>query len=509
MRRHVWVAAGAAVATLAAVLMPASIAPAVLDSAVLGSAVVDGSGATASAATPAVRADKAPDIVVILTDDQGLGLMGAMPRTQSLIGDRGITFTNAHSATPTCCPARATLLTGHLAGKTGVWTNWPPEGGWEAFKGNGMEEQTFVRELDEAGYTTALVGKYLNGYSDPKARERLTGDEDYIPEGWDIWHAFSTPPSDPKGDHQAYYDYWLMNRESPSAAVEYTYQGKDPASYSTDYLGKQVIDIIKGTPRSEPLFVLYTPYSPHAPFDAAPRHKAARVPEVTVDGYNDVRGKPPWVAQRKKLPPAAGAKLAKKQQRTLLATDEVVEGIVTALRREGRLDNTLLIFASDNGLALGQFRLLDTKNYPYFTGVPFMLRWDAGLASQPQLRGKKDSRIVSLSDVAATALTAAGLPSASDQSLNLMDPLATRPELTVAAWRNRGAGSPMPAYCGTRTTRWLYIRYATGFEELYHLVRDPGMVTNLAKDQSHGRTLRDLRERTRTSCVPAPPGFRW
>lgn len=456
------------------------------------------------------RADDRPDIVVIATDDQSANLMAVMKKTRALLGGHGITFDNAHSTTPTCCPARATLLTGEAAGQTGVWTNWTPYGGWETFHANGAEDRTFVRKLDDAGYTTALLGRYLNGYAIPEAREEYAGTVDFVPDGWDSWHAFALPPNAPPGArHQAYFDYWLMNSTDAGRSVDYSYQGTSPRFYSTDYLAARATSLIRNTPKGDPLFILYAPFAPHGPYTAAPRHRDATLPKVPVPGYNDVRGKPEWIRERQRLSPQAGPNLVRKQQRTLLAVDDAVADIVRTLRTKDRLDNTLIIFTSDNGLAQGQFRLVGTKNWPYVTAVPLIVRWDAGLKDRPALKGSTDSRIASLSDIASTVLSAAGLPHPSGESLDLLDRSQSRSDLLIGAWRNRGENSRMPAYCGLRNERWMYVRYSEGTEELYQIARDPGMVVNLATDPASQPTLIRFRTATRAQCVPTPPGFAW
>jgi arylsulfatase A-like enzyme len=456
------------------------------------------------------RADERPNIIVIVTDDQSANLMAVMTKTRALLGGHGITFDNAHATTPTCCPARATLLTGEPAGQTGVWTNWTPYGGWEVFHQGGAEDRTFVRKLDEAGYTTALVGRYLNGYAIPTAREEYAGTVDYVPQGWDVWHSFALPPNPPPGArHQAYFDYWLMNSTNGGRDVDYSYQGTSPRFYSTDYLAARATSLIRTTPREDPLFILYAPVAPHGPYTAAPRHRKERLPQVPVPGYNQVAGKPEWIRERSPLAPQAGPNLVRKQQRTLLAVDDAVASIVRTLRSTDRLDNTLFIFTSDNGLAQGQFRLIDSKNWPYVTAVPFIVRWDARVKKDGALAGSTDNRLVSLSDVASTVLSAAGLPHDREESLDLLDHSEARPELLIGAWRNRGENSRMPAYCGIRNERWMYVRYAEGTEELYQIGRDPGMLRNLASDDSSKPTLHRLRAMTRDQCVPTPPGFAW
>ena len=115
-----------------------------------------------------------------------------MPHTLELIGERGATFDAAYASFPLCCPARATLLTGQYAHNHGVLGNEPPEGGFEAVPGAARRFTTSPSWLQDAGYRTAHVGKYFNGYGDD--------DPAFVPAGWDEWYG-STRPG------QRLYDY--------------------------------------------------------------------------------------------------------------------------------------------------------------------------------------------------------------------------------------------------------------------------------------------------------------
>ena len=130
---------------------------------------------TLALAAPAQVAER-PSFVVVMTDDQTYADMAAMPRTRRLIGDAGARFTRSYVSYPLCCPSRATYLTGQYNHNNGVQTNSPPNGGVEALD----DEHTLPVWLSEAGYRTAHVGKYLNGYG-------LRHPPD-VPPGWVDWH---------------------------------------------------------------------------------------------------------------------------------------------------------------------------------------------------------------------------------------------------------------------------------------------------------------------------------
>ena len=134
---------------------------------------------------PADRAEPTgpPNIVLILTDDQRWDTLWAMPTVTSELADRGITFVNGYVSNPLCCPSRASILTGQYSHSNGVYTNHgqEPLGGFRAFD----DGSTVATWLDDAGYRTAMLGKYLNGYAGS-----------YVPPGWDRWFAtFGTAAS--------------------------------------------------------------------------------------------------------------------------------------------------------------------------------------------------------------------------------------------------------------------------------------------------------------------------
>src|SRR5918997_5011992 len=120
-----------------------------------------------------------PNIVFILTDDMRNDDLKYMPNTRFLLRAKGMSFSNAFVSNALCCPSRATIMRGQYAHNTGVWLNGgPDEGGWRAYRSNGLEQDNVATRLDAAGYRTGLFGKYLNSYSNTT-----------IPPGWDRWYA--------------------------------------------------------------------------------------------------------------------------------------------------------------------------------------------------------------------------------------------------------------------------------------------------------------------------------
>src|SRR5688500_14533491 len=114
-----------------------------------------------------ISCSKKPNIVFILADDMRKDDLKYMPKTRSVLKTKGMSFSNAFVSNPLCCPARATIMRGQYAHNTGVWSNKAnvSDGGWQAYRKNGLEQDNVATRLDAAGYRTGLFGKYLNGYN--------------------------------------------------------------------------------------------------------------------------------------------------------------------------------------------------------------------------------------------------------------------------------------------------------------------------------------------------------
>src|ERR671912_607315 len=133
------------------------------------------SGVWDSAAREAEGATAKPNIVFILADDMRKDDLRYMPKTRSVLGNKGMSFSNAFVSNALCCPTRATIMRGQYSHNTEVWTNKGSNGGVQAYRNEGHEKDNMATRLDAAGYRTGLFGKYLNEYSGTKDK----------PRGWD------------------------------------------------------------------------------------------------------------------------------------------------------------------------------------------------------------------------------------------------------------------------------------------------------------------------------------
>ena len=127
--------------------------------------------------TAATRPPGARNVVIVLTDDMRADELRALPHVRRLIGDHGVTFDNAYAVDPVCCPSRVSILTGQYPHNSGVVDNVFPHGGFAAFD----DSSSLGTWLDDVGYRTGFIGKYLNQYGKTARR--------YVPPGWDVWKA--------------------------------------------------------------------------------------------------------------------------------------------------------------------------------------------------------------------------------------------------------------------------------------------------------------------------------
>jgi N-acetylglucosamine-6-sulfatase len=430
-----------------------------------------------------------PSIVVIMTDDQRWDTLEYMPVVSQRLAPEAVEFRESFVPTPVCCPSRASFLTGRYAHNTGVRANFPPLGGAPLLD----DSTTIAVALRAAGYRTGLFGKYMN------STFLLTG----VPAGWDSWNAFVS-------DTGNYFDYDLSQHGT------IVRRGNDDRDYSTDAMSAMLLDFLDEHAH-EPFFAVYTPFAPHA--DAgfldtspAPRHVGAFegfvIPRRANYLESDLSDKPPWILLPLVILRFFGLfheanhyfeiadEFAVGQLEMLLAVDEAVRDVLDRLADLGLEDNTVVVFTSDNGFAWGEHRWVG-KSVPYEESirVPLLVRYPL---SRPA--GAVEDRIVLNIDLAPTfaALAGATLPDGVD-GRSLAGLLAG----TQVEWRDDFLGEqwlanillPVGNYAMVRSREWKYVRYESGFEELYDLLGDPFELENRVTDPSLVEVLEALRTR--------------
>ncbi len=444
---------------------------------------------------------KAPDILLILTDDQRAGTEVGMPTVMSELAAKGTQYSHAFVPTSWCCPSRASLLSGKFAHNSGVWENGTSSawGAWAAFANGGEEADTLATRLNNAGYRTGLFGKYIN--------DTTVAGKEHRPPGWDEWSAFLG------GNYNRY------RLSSDPAPVR-----KD-RKYLTDALANRAINFIRSTPRDQPVFTFFSPFAPHYPYDPGPYAGATRAAGLlgavkaatnypsAATNQADMSPYPQWM---QKLPrstkwdhgreagrPMTIDQVVEDQADTLMAVDVALARLIGELRSSGRLDNTLIVFTSDNGYAWGEHRL-QGKNTPYDVSVrvPLIMRHDRSISA-----GVVDPRVVGANiDVHATILDIARVKPGRIDGRSVRS--VAREGLVMEAMRWVGRRG-RPAYCGYRTADHLFVRYSTGEEELYDYTVDPLELLNVAQDPAYAATRTALLKQTRSACRPTPPGFSW
>ncbi|HEX6015130.1 MAG TPA: sulfatase, partial [Geminicoccaceae bacterium] len=302
-----------------------------------------------------------PNIVLVLSDDEDLGIHPLMPKVKELIEDQGTVFDQFFVPYPLCCPSRASILRGQYPHNTLILGNWVPEGGFLTFRRLKREQSTVATWLQDAGYRTALYGKYLNGY----------GETDAPPPGWDEWHA---------GNEDAYDN--VNYKLNVNGRVEV--HGDAPGDYLTDLIARRAADHIRRfSAEGRPFFLYVAPFSPHSPYNPATRHrdmfKDADLPRPPSFNEEDVSDKPSFIQELPRLRNDEIDEIRAHHRRRLQclqSVDELVETLVRTLDETGELGSTHVVYTSDNGFHLGLHRMMEGKDTAYEEDirVPFAVR---------------------------------------------------------------------------------------------------------------------------------------
>jgi arylsulfatase A-like enzyme len=341
------------------------------------------------------------------------------------------------------------------------------------------------------------MGKYLNGY--PSATP-IGSDP-----GWHTWHPTLG----------GVYNYWHFGVRYPKSDVTIH------SRYQTDYFSDLAVRQIRQHARSDAPFFLWQSYvAPHGncepraelrcwlPPRSAPRHRAlfARLPLDTraSQAFNEAdMSDKPLEQQRIRRFNAEGIQHLtfrnRARLRALRAVDEGVSRMIAALRASGELDNTLIIFTSDNGFLLGEHRLA-TKVWGYEPSVrvPLVLR-GPGVPADHQR-----SAVATLLDITATIIAAADAePTFAIDGQDLIPVINGedgQDTVLIVGGPRKGHEDEQQIgwfYRGVRTGRYTYIRYdATGEEELYDRRLDPHQIESVHDDPAYVDTIAELRSRT-------------
>jgi arylsulfatase A-like enzyme len=422
-----------------------------------------------------------PNIVFILMDDMNLTDFLHLRYTQEHLVRKGTFFPQHTVDVPLCCPSRVSTLRGQYAHNHGVLTNQPPRGGFSTFLNLGLEAETIGTWLQSAGYRTAFIGKYLNGYNDRQAhRLGLDIPETHVPPGWDRW--VSTGGNNIQ-------DYPL----NIDGAI--TRMGRSPEELQTVVTARYALDFVRQAARDgQPFFVFVSPYAPHGPWLYPPEDARLfadqDIPRPPSFNEADVSDKPPAIQA---LPTVTepeirqGINIHQRRLRSMQPIDRLIRDLVEVLREAGQLENTYIILTSDNGYLQGPHRIPSGKGWAYEESVRIgMVVRGPGMAA-----GATVGTLTANIDFAATFAEIAGFtaPFALDGRTFVGENGGAtetgRRSLFIASYANREAGDSGDAeavgrWVGFRTPRMKYVEWEDGFRELYDLVNDPYELDNLA-----------------------------
>jgi arylsulfatase A-like enzyme len=393
-----------------------------------------------------------PNVVVINLDDMRADSLQYMLKVRQWMADGGTNFTKGYVSTPSCCPSRASLMSGRYVHNNGQYQHLNV----------GLDlNLTTQRYLHDAGYFTGHAGKFVHWYN-----------INQVAPHWDRWTYF-------KGGYdnvQMNFDGTVANRPGNSTVITF-----DRAiNYLNDF--EQRDD-------AKPFYMQLAPVAPHSPSTPESQYASASVPalvQTPAHSETDRSDKPQWVRWiNSDMTEAQSTRTA--MIRTLYTVDDQVDRFMTELQAKGELDNTMVIFTSDNGYFWGEHQLR-SKFLPYTeaVSVPLLVRWPGHVTT-----GATDTRYVTHADVLPTILAATGVTQ-NYVALDGKDILSghNRPTRYTEYYFDTGNGNGVPTWAAIENGEYLYVEYygqnngmtSTTFREYYNMVTDPYQLQNLLGD---------------------------
>jgi len=437
-----------------------------------------------------VSSPRKPNLLMITLDDASAADMEHMPHLQRLVADQGVTLEDGLAPTPICVPARASLLTGQNAGNHGALTINGEGGGFEAFD----DADTLPVWLQDAGYHTMFVGKYLNHYGQD-------GSQSYVPPGWDDWRGTIDPTT---------YNFLHPSFNVNGDRLDYDEYVTDVESRHSTQMIERAADITKpwylwvnhvaphhgGKP---------TPDDPEKVFPDDPKPLATTTPaKRDQDSFDDLPlpDKPNMFedtsdkgivkAARKRWSDDRRQQLTEvNQQRveSLQSVDRSIRDTMRTLRRTGQLDETYVVVTSDNGFTVGEHNLAEKLWYfREILNVPMIIR-GPGLP-----KGTTSTAPVTNADWAPTFAALAGAtPTRDVDGTNVLPYLTTdaaQRVVPIEAYPVKGGRTPL--YTGVTVGPWTYVEGKGGRPELYYREVDPYENSNLGGDPRYAKQRKEL-----------------
>lgn len=459
--------------------------------------------------------NKPPNIVFIFPDQLRSDYIGAegnnIAYTPNMdrIANEGALFSRAYSASPTCLPARAALITGMGPWKNGLLSYAPIATKYK---------YEMPQMLRDAGYYTFATGKlhfkpigsvelnvkmseldnskFMHGFHEIK-----------LCEGW--------------GHPQNDYNIWFKEN-APNLEIDGTGLGPtdhrsgiypyDDELHPTAWTANQAIEFIDSHSSKEPFFLKIAFHRPHPPFDPPKRwldfYKNRVIPKAIVGSWSEEKfggfNEAPSPKEQLNAPRGNYSdSIVRDSREGYLAAisflDEQIGNIISSLERKGELENTLIVISSDHGDMMGDHHLW-RKSYPYegSAGVPLIIRWPESLGIRAG-RGQVIKELVELRDILPTFLDVAGVEKPSEMDgMSMMGLIEGKKkgwrkvldmEHGECYWKEN-------SWTGLTDHRYKYIYYSvTGEEQLFDLVKDPGEEKNLASLSHYKNTLERWRQK--------------
>ena len=433
-----------------------------------------------------LAAQEKPNIVLVNLDDADTNILSdemlslRYPNLATL-ANRGLRFTNLHSTTPLCGPSRACLLRGQYAHNTGILVNEPNAavangmpGGIRRYRDQGFFENDLSTWMQDAGYHTMMVGKFLHG--------------DFVntvPQGWDDFFCFMG---------SRYFEFYKMTNEERFGK----WTVAKPGLYRTNDETQDALNVIQAhadSDSNQPFFLYLNPLAPHNGVNQrmvdVDRYGDLWSDEMapTDESYDEVdfSDKVADFADLPRIPYGWEVYVNKHYRDRLRATlsfDDQLGAIVDKLEQLNKLDNTYIFVTSDNGFSLGQNRMFGKGyHFDHATRVPL-------LVAGPGVSTDSKNHLLAHIDLAPTIVDIAGgrIPSLVDgnsfkQLIDDPNSVAERDwqeSILIENWETKSIfGNPV--LCAANTMRRFdssYTEHATGDFEYYDLSDDPLQLNN-------------------------------
>ncbi len=432
------------------------------------------------------KANKKPNIIYLLTDDQRSDAMGAMGnpliKTPNLdkLANNGLLFQNAYVTTSICCVSRATMLSGQYMSRHGI-NDFATSFSKEAFA------QTYPMLLKKEGYRVGFIGKFGVGH--------------------------------PKDQPANLFDFWACtNKSQPD------YEMKDENGnylHHTDKVNNDIQDFLQTADKEEPFCLSVSFKAPHVQ-DNDPRQfifQPRYAPMYAADSIAETEKMDPkywnefpdffrteeniarirWHLRFENK--TMYQESVRKYYRLISGVDEVVGKLRASLEEKGLADNTVIIFMGDNGFYLGEYGLAGKWfGHEESIRVPLIVYDPRNKAIQ----GKRPEEMVLNIDIAPTILKLAGVPAPATMQgtdlVNLVGKNGKKLRRSEFFYEHTFMGDPgLPKIEGVVQQRYKYMTFVEhDYEQLFDLEKDPHEKKNVAKDPKYQTELAAMRKEYKT-----------